>query len=261
MKLLHQGNHELRLSHRNNLDFPLHLQNAIEIVVMTSGCSTAICGSRRYVLSQGDLFVAFPNQVHGFENSGSATGYVLIIPVSPNLSAFHALLEQKTPTEPVIRKEALKESNLFDLLEIACREWRGASANLRQGYILVLMDKLLSLLTLTDAQPVSADALQAVLQYLNNHYTEPLSRSRIARAVGYNESYLSHMFSQVLDTTLTEYITSLRLSEALNLLTGTDLPISRIALQLGYGSIRSFNRAFLQRMGMSPTAYRSARRN
>lgn len=260
MKLLHQGNHELRLSHRNNLDFPLHLQNAIEVVVMTSGQSTAICGSKRYLLSEGDLFVAFPNQVHGFENSGRSTGYVLIVPVSPNLSAYHALLEQKVPAEPVIRKEALTDSNLVTLMEMACQEWNHASKNLQQGYVLILTDKLLSLLTLTDAQPVSGDALQSVLRFLNDHYREPLTRRSIARAVGYNESHLSHVFSQALDTTLTDYIISLRLNDALSLLTDTDLSVSQIALQLGFGSIRSFNRCFRQNMQLSPTAYRAAAR-
>lgn len=258
MKLLHQGNHELRLSHRNNLDFPVHLQNAMEVVVMTSGQSTAICGSRRYLLSEGDLFVAFPNQVHGFENSGSSAGYVLIVPVSPNLSAYHTLLEQKVPAEPVLRKKALEGTNLMALLEMAYQEWSRASKNLQQGYVLVLTDKLLSLLTLVDAQPVSGDALQSVLRFLNDHYREPLTRRSIARAVGYNESHLSHVFSQVLDTTLTDYITTLRINDALSLLTGTDLPVSQIALQLGFGSIRSFNRCFHRKMRLSPTAYRAA---
>lgn len=256
MKLLHQGNHSLRLSHRSNLDFPIHLQNAIEIVLLTAGQSTCICGSKRVVLSPGDLFVAFPNQVHGFENSGDSTGYVMIIPVNPNLAVFHTLLEQKIPTEPMLRAEQLAGTNLVALMEIACREWKTASKNLQQGYVLVIMDKLLSLLTLTDAQAVSGDALQAVLRYLDDHYTEPLTRTDIAKSVGYNESYISHLFSSALNTTLKDYINSIRLSQALNLLAGTDMTVSQIALQLGFGSIRSFNRAFLQKMHVSPSAYR-----
>ena len=68
-----------------------------------------------------------------------------------------------------------------------------------------------------------------------------------------NESYISHLFSDTLHTTLTDYITALRVNDAVELLTNTDWTIGRIAEELGFGSVRSFNRAFLKRMGMPPT--------
>jgi len=260
VKLLHQGNHALTLSFRKNLDFPTHLQNAIELVVLTSGHTTALCGGQRFSVSAGDVLVVFPNQAHGFENS-TAECYVMIIPMNPYLSAYHSILDQKVPTDPVLRKGLWEHTNLLPLLEIACREWKTVSSNVRQGYILVIVDKLLSLLSLTDVPPVNADVLQSILLYLNAHYKEPLTRQEIARAVGYNESYISHIFSQTLRTTLTDYLTSLRLSDALNLLCGTNLTVSQVALYLGFGSIRSFNRAFLRKMGISPTAYRASFKN
>lgn len=252
---MHQGNHALTLSYRKNLDFPTHLQNAIELVVLTSGHTTAIYGGQRFPITAGDIFIVFPNQAHGFENS-SAEGYVMIIPVNPYLSAFYSLMEQKIPSDPVLRKGQWEHTKLMPLLEIACEEWKTISRNAQQGYILVIMDKLLSLLSLTDMKPINADVLQSVLLFLNTHYKEPLTRQDIARAVGYNESYISHIFSQALNTTLTDYIISLRTNDAIELLSGTNLTVSQIALMLGFGSIRSFNRVFLQKTGLSPTAYR-----
>ena len=43
-------------------------------------------------------------------------------------------------------------------------------------------------------------------------------------------------------------------------LAAEELPILTIALEAGYGSIGPFNRAFKQRMGMTPTEYRAAAR-
>ena len=124
-----------------------------------------------------------------------------------------------------------------------------------QGYFQVLIGKLLGQLTLQDADSVSDDALRTILLFINDHYTEPLTRKAIAKAVGYNESYISHLFSQTLKTTLPEYIHSLRLSDATRLLSQTDQSVTRIALDLGFGSLRNFNRVFLKETGMTPTQY------
>jgi AraC-like DNA-binding protein len=51
-----------------------------------------------------------------------------------------------------------------------------------------------------------------------------------------------------------------RLQEATARLETEDLPILTIALDCGYGSIGPFNRAFRQRFGMTPTAYRAGTR-
>jgi len=131
-----------------------------------------------------------------------------------------------------------------------------ASEAVVQGYLTVIAGKLFSLLKLKPFAAGDASAIRSALLYLNEHYTEPLSRSALAKKIGYNESYLSHLFARQLNTTLTEYLTNIRLNEALSLLAETEESVSRVALSLGFGSIRSFNRAFSKKMGLSPSAWR-----
>ena len=57
-----------------------------------------------------------------------------------------------------------------------------------------------------------------------------------------------------------DFLHHYRLQEASARLVGEDLPILTIALECGYGSIGPFNRAFKQRMGMTPSEYRGAAR-
>lgn len=257
MRLLHQGNQTLRLSYRHQLDFPIHLHNALELVWLTAGQSTAVYGGERIPLSPGELFIAFPNRTHGYEGSAGAEGYVLIVPMTPYLEPFRGMLEEKVPETPVLHKGQWEHTGVDKLLEMAAMDTPTASEKVMQGYILLILGKLLPLLSLKDAGSASSDATQALLLFINHHYAEPLSRQDIAQAIGYNESYISHIFSDVLHTTLTDYITSLRMQDARRLLTDTRLTVSQIALSLGFGSIRSFNRIFMKQTGMSPTAYRT----
>lgn len=244
---------------REDLDFPLHLHNAVELVLMTSGQATALYEGRRISLWEGDLFVAFPDQIHGYVDSRDSESVVFIIPVHPYLNEFRELLENKLPVEPVVRKGTWEHTQIQLLLELALAD-KKAGDKTAHGYALLIMAKVLPLLSLRDAPSESTSALQAVLRYLNRHYTQPLTRQEVALCVGYNESYLSHLFSDTLHTTLTDYITTLRINDAVELLTSTDLTVSRIAEDLGFGSVRSFNRAFLKRIHMTPSACRGAAR-
>lgn len=258
MKLLHQGNHQFRFFMPKTLDYPIHLHNALEVVFLTRGSATVLYGSSRIALTAGDVFVCFPNQIHGYENSHAVEGYVLIVPIAPYLTVLSGTLEQKRPVTPLLSKGQWEHTGLLQLLDMAYREQEQVSKTVMQGYLFVTVGKLLALLSLTEAPGASADVLQAVLRYLHDHYTQPITRKTIAKAVGCNESYLSHVFTDTFDLTLTDYIVSLRIGDALEMLTNTTQSVSQIALSLGFGSIRSFNRAFLARMHMSPSAYRNS---
>lgn len=260
MKLIYQGKQDYVFSHRTWLDFPVHLHNALEVVFLTRGQTTVLAGSKPRVLQAGEVFVAFPNQVHSFENSRDIRGYVLIIPVNAYLAPYQNIMEQKLPEDPVIPKGQWEHTGLPQLLELAYRDRESASDQVMQGYFLTIVGKLLELLQLKEMPAGSPDVLQALLEYLNKNYTQPLTRKAVAKAVGCNESYISHVFSGTLKITLTDYITSLRIGDALHLLSETAMPVSQIALSLGFGSIRSFNRAFQKQMHRSPTEYRNTKK-
>ncbi|MDE6126987.1 MAG: helix-turn-helix transcriptional regulator, partial [Muribaculaceae bacterium] len=55
-----------------------------------------------------------------------------------------------------------------------------------------------------------------------------------------------------------QYIADYRMRRAKELLTGTRLPLSEIAIMLGYSSQRYFSSAFKQRAGVTPSAFRAS---
>ena len=256
MKLLHQGQQRLRLTYSRNLDYPLHLHNALELVLLTRGRATVLWEDGKTPLEKGDLFVAFPGQVHGYENSENTEGFVLIVPAVPYLEPFRNVLEHKKPTVPVLKKAAWEQTSIDTLLQMALYDWDHPDRKVIQGYITVLLGKILPLLPLKERSAGDTDGLRELLLYIDAHFREPISRGDIARAVGYNESYISHIFADTLHTTLTAYITALRLEEAKSLLKDTKRTVSDIAVQLGFGSIRSFNRIFQAQTGMTPSQFR-----
>ena len=237
-------------------DFPLHIHNAVEICVMLEGSCRVLYENRQIALGVGDIFFAFPNQPHGYEENCDTVRYLLILPVKPHLEMFYKLLTEHIPESPILRKGSWEQLGLLEMLRLGCGDAGRTSLEVMQGYFAVIVGKLLSLMKLKPYDSDSENMLRSILLYIHGHYREPITRKEIARAIGYHESYISHVFSQVLHMGITQYIHTLRVDDARTYLRHTKMPVTQIALELGFGSVRNFNRIFLKETGMSPKEYR-----
>lgn len=98
-------------------------------------------------------------------------------------------------------------------------------------------------------------AIQEVLTYINNHYTQPLKISDLARRFGVSESYLSHEFSRFTNRSVYDYILYRRITLARQLMLGAD-NLNAISYQCGFNDYSNFLRTFSRVVGMSPNQYR-----
>jgi AraC-like DNA-binding protein len=90
---------------------------------------------------------------------------------------------------------------------------------------------------------------------------EGLTLADLAAHLGLGEAALRELINQHLGyRNFNDFLHHHRLAEAAERLLREDLPILSIALDCGYGSIGPFNRAFKQRLGLTPSEYRAAGR-
>ena len=69
-------------------------------------------------------------------------------------------------------------------------------------------------------------------------------------------NYFGKIFRDYTGKKMSDFITELRIEDALDLLTNTDERIIDIAYSSGFENLRTFNRAFLSKTGMTPQQYR-----
>lgn len=98
--------------------------------------------------------------------------------------------------------------------------------------------------------------IEESLQYIRAHFEEKLSLEDVAKRFYINAQYFSRVFKRETGITFTEYIASLRIQAACNLLTATNYPAYRIANECGFSDPSYFNRVFLRYMEMTPQKYR-----
>ena len=108
-----------------------------------------------------------------------------------------------------------------------------------------------------DAWHRQEDWLQKGIDYLNLHYREMVTVEDVAAYVGVNRSHFTRKFVGKMNMPPNRYILSLKMNEAMRLLSGSVMSVGEIALSLGYSDIYSFTRAFKKMNGIAPSLCRS----
>ena len=101
----------------------------------------------------------------------------------------------------------------------------------------------------------TGNVVQEVLSYINNHYTQDLSISGLARHFGISESWLAHEFVRFTNRSVYNYILYRRVMLSRRLMLGED-SLNTIAYQCGFSDYSGFLRAFTKIAGISPSKYR-----
>ena len=109
---------------------------------------------------------------------------------------------------------------------------------------------------LTKTVPDDSHALKAIVNYCARNYTKDLSLSLLESELHISRYYISHLFSDKLQIGFNDYINSLRVSFACNYLKHSDRSVTEISDLVGFGTLRTFNRAFQKQIGRSPSEYR-----
>jgi len=84
----------------------------------------------------------------------------------------------------------------------------------------------------------------------------PLSLNSLAKAAGMSRSKFAKTFVDMLGTTPMEFVARTRLAHGRTLVLSTDLPVSDIAIKVGFSSRSHFSRAFKNAFGLDPTTLR-----
>ena len=109
---------------------------------------------------------------------------------------------------------------------------------------------------LREGQKPRKGYLGIAINYIENHLFEPdLSNEGIASALGISEVYLRKLFRQGCRTTPKQYILSLRLARAKQLLCHTNYSVTRVSEACGFSCVYHFCRSFKNKVGCTPREF------
>lgn len=100
-----------------------------------------------------------------------------------------------------------------------------------------------------------SSAFGALVEYAKVNFTEKITLNQLAKQFSLSENYICNLFAKHYNSTLTKFVTELRMQEAARLVRETPHPIKEIAALCGYGDYFYFNKVFKSFYNVSPGMY------
>jgi two-component system response regulator YesN len=106
------------------------------------------------------------------------------------------------------------------------------------------------------SEQASMQLVKQAQDYIAGHFAAGVTREEIAAALGVSPSYVSRIFRRYAGMALWDYVNSLRVARARELLEHSDMTVTEIAFAVGFNDPAYFSRIFRKVTGKSPRSFR-----
>ena len=238
-------------------------QDLAEILLICGGEGRFLVGEAFYEVKAGDLLLYNSGVVHDEFSSPENAISAYCAGISglrlPGLRE-NALVADGAPALFHAGEEAEDLVLLMDMMYRYLLEDRPGCEAL--CHHLTLLGRILQLTgdaprrDRTETEPKTLG--RQVQAFIDGHFSEPLTLQDMGKALHVSPYYLSHVFKEASGYSPTQYLLRRRIGEAQNLLISTDLPMAKIAEQVGFETQNYFNLQFSKHVGMPPKKYRES---
>lgn len=251
---------------------PFHYHDFHKILLFLSGRSAYTIEGKTYQLSPQDIVFVHAGEIHRPLPALGAPYERIVIYIAPELLTRYRQGEDDLaacfssahrPSNVMHLTTGKTHDLLFHMEKLERTACASGFANALYTEMLFVEFMILLNRALIDheldanAAAISDEKIQALLTYINDHLTEPLSIDRLAARAYVSRSHLMHRFKAATGYGVRQYIVSKRLLLARSRL--ADDParsISEIAALSGFSDYLPFFRAFKAQYCMTPQEWR-----
>lgn len=238
-------------------DQPPHLHSHIEVLYLTEGRMQMSINRERTVMEAGDLAIVFPNIVHSFKALEVGGGLEILIFSPSLLRQNRGLLMQQHPQFPFLCADQI-HPDVRQAMASLLDEVDHANEQLCPILFDLIMARILPLFHMEDNTEAGLfDMTNQAVGYLMKQFDDPtITLDTVAAHLGISRYRLSRLFTGELGLPFTQYLRYLRVEKAKELLLHSKHSVMQIGMDCGFGTLRSFERAFTEQCGYSPQKYR-----
>ncbi len=249
---------EFSVYRRKSAHHPPHITGALECIYVTDGTLELGINQDLFHMEAGDFAAVFPDMIHHYQVFTPGKNYAVHLVASPLLSGgLLSTLQNFCPVDPVIKKENVHPDIVYVMTHNLKEEATKYSDFVHQAGVQIILGRALPLYKLTDKSSTESDDLiDRTVSYIAKHFTENISLTKMADDLYVSQYTLSRIFSGTFHTNFNRYLNTTRLRYAVHLMKYTDQTITEAAMNSGFESQRTFNRAFSEVYRMSPSEYR-----
>lgn len=227
-----------------------HFHKNPEVVYVLRGEVTCTVRGRQEILRAGEWGMCLSYEIHSYTPGDEALYWVAVFS-EDYVRTFAGQMRQKTGVDFRFRCRPA----VADYVRVTLMEEKHPDLYPLKSALYALCGEYLASVT-----PVEKDKntmkTAAIVDFIEENYTKDIGLRDLARFLGYDYHYVSRYFRTVFSMNFRDFLNQYRLQNALRLLGETGRKVTDIAAECGFQSVRSFNAAFRNSFGMTPTEYR-----
>ncbi len=257
MPVFHQphnsmGNHSYNVFIYENVDYDLHFHKNIEIIYVIEGKVECIVNNKAKVLEEGDFAFCLSNEIHSVKSIVKGLFWIGVFS-EDFIHEFKKHMGGKCGNDFSFRCS----ENILKYLSDNLIKEELSDVFIIKSSLYALCSEYLRQITLSESNDKHTTVMENIVEYVEYNYKKSITLSDMAEYFGYDYYYFSRIFNRLFSMSFNDYLNIYRFNKACELLTETDLSITKISSESGFNSIRSFNHIFKKLSGVSPRAYRN----
>jgi AraC-like DNA-binding protein len=247
----------VKASFGENLDFLAHWHQDFELLFVLEGVQGVSVNNTFQVLKAGELAFCRSGDVHFYDDTHGNGRFVLAFADAGFLREqaewtdrvclarpFLSMPEAEPAFRTLAEEDSNRESHYTVAMKAAMLDI--VSRVLRSPFLKVESPSVSPALDPTKAK------VQEALRLLEADFAEDLSHDSLAERLSISPSYFSRIFNRATGMGFREYLNHLRVERAEQMLAEPDRTVTDIAFACGFGSLRTFHRAFREVTGRTP---------
>ncbi len=253
-----------------------HYHYEIELLFFYSGRAQVYVGSRLFEVCANDMVLVNAMEVHSISvQPDSDVRYIVVmfnpslLPTSSGVSFESKYITPFTMKGSSLRRfysaQDLRDTTVPGQFGAIWEEFQGRRYGFEFAIRLGIYGIILWILrqndTLSAQEGLVLSKEQALrfkklLEYVEDHFSEEIGAGTVVDICHIDYSYFARQFRRITGRTFREYLNYVRISQAERLLLTTNMPVTGIALAVGYTDTSYFIKQFKREKGVSPTQIR-----
>ena len=247
----------------NNPECSPHWHSCIELLHITNGAINFSCQGASIPLHIGDVAIVNSNAIHNFLlnlDGGNSSWYECLRIKVDFLEDFGFTLKDTCFFPAIHHKES---SDQFRRTIEAYKRYMAQETTSHmlsvKAEALALISQLevnfshKQLLKINQQAADSSSVVKAIIQYIQNHLSDPLTLDEISKHVNFSKTYICRAFRKHLDMSVVELVNHLRCHSAYDLLCQQDITVSECARRTGFTTLSYFSKMYQRYIGELPS--------
>ena len=246
--------------------FESHCHSAVEIIVPVVGEVIYELPARTYRVQADEVLIVPPNCMHYLTMAEGSARYLLLfepdsvfgmrdMQLIDDLLRAPVYLTAQPTLQKTVRELLLQCVNCYERREFL---WNSLCYSyLMQMYVRLGQNYVAqSPMVEPDSHQIDPEIVDSARLYIDQNYKKAISLEDVSAFTGFSKYYFSRVFKRQTGVSFSEYLRQKRVSMAESLLIHSRRSIQDIAIDSGFGSVASFNRAFREARSCTPSKYR-----